>query len=75
MPAATAEVHSIYETDRDPAPFIPFIQAVGRGEKLKRDLTYEESVECPAPDRRADLLCGAGRRLPGNPAGERRGRR
>lgn len=24
--------------------FIPFIKAVGRGEKLKRDLTYEESV-------------------------------
>ena len=45
MPAATAEVHSIYETDRDPEPFIPFIQAVGRGERLKRDLTYEESVE------------------------------
>ncbi|MDE0311897.1 MAG: hypothetical protein OXI52_06500 [Caldilineaceae bacterium] len=45
MLAATPEVRSLYETDRDPAPFIPFIQAVGRGEKLKRDLSYEESVE------------------------------
>ena len=45
MLAATPEVRSHYETDRDPAPFIPFVQAVGRGEKLKRDLTYEESVE------------------------------
>ncbi|MXY94109.1 MAG: anthranilate phosphoribosyltransferase [Caldilineaceae bacterium SB0664_bin_27] len=45
MLAATPEVRSIYDTDRDPAPFVPFIQAVGRGEKLKRDLTYEESVE------------------------------
>ncbi len=45
MLAATPEVRSPYETDRDPAPFIPFIQAVGRGEKLKRDLSYEESVE------------------------------
>lgn len=26
--------------------FIPFLRATGRGEKLKRDLTYEESVEC-----------------------------
>lgn len=25
--------------------FIPFIQAVGRGEKLKRDLTFDESVD------------------------------
>ena len=25
--------------------FIPYIKAVGRGERLKRDLTYEESVE------------------------------
>ncbi len=25
--------------------FIPFVKAVGRGEKLKRDLTYEESLE------------------------------
>jgi anthranilate phosphoribosyltransferase len=25
--------------------FIPFVQAVGRGEKLKRDLTYDEAVE------------------------------
>jgi len=41
----TIDDHSIYETDRDPGPFIPFIKAVGRGEKLKRDLTYEESVE------------------------------
>jgi len=45
MLAATPEVRSIYETDRDPAPFVPYIQAVGRGEKLKRDLTFEESVE------------------------------
>ncbi len=45
MLAPTPEVRSHYETDRDPAPFIPFIQAVGRGEKLKRDLSYEESVE------------------------------
>lgn len=45
MLAATPEVRSLYESDRDPAPFIPFVQAVGRGEKLKRDLTYEESVE------------------------------
>ena len=45
MLVATPEVRSNYETDRDPAPFIPFIQAVGRGEKLKRDLTYEESVD------------------------------
>ena len=26
--------------------FIPFLRATGRGEKLKRDLTYEESVDC-----------------------------
>lgn len=45
MLAVTAERRSIYETDRDPASFIPFIKAVGRGEKLKRDLTYHESVE------------------------------
>ena len=45
MLATTAERRSIYETDRDPDAFIPFIKAVGRGEKLKRDLTYEESVE------------------------------
>ena len=45
MLAATPEVRSRYETDLDPAQFIPFVQAVGRGEKLKRDLTYEESVE------------------------------
>lgn len=29
----------------DVEAFKPFIKAVGRGEKLKRDLTYEESVE------------------------------
>lgn len=45
MPAAPQESRSSYESDRPPAPFIPFIQAVGRGEKLKRDLTYAESVE------------------------------
>jgi anthranilate phosphoribosyltransferase len=45
MLATTSERRSIYETDRDPDAFIPFIKAVGRGEKLKRDLTYEESVE------------------------------
>ena len=45
MLATPVESRSIYETDRDPDPFIPFIQAVGRGEKLKRDLTYDESVE------------------------------
>ena len=28
-----------------PQAFIPFIKAVGRGETLKRDLTYEEAVE------------------------------
>jgi anthranilate phosphoribosyltransferase len=28
----------------DPKAFIPFVQAVGRGEKLKRDLTQEEAV-------------------------------
>ena len=44
MPASSPASPSIYESDRDPGPFIPFIQAVGRGEKLKRDLTYEESV-------------------------------
>lgn len=26
--------------------FIPFLQAVGRGERLKRDLTFDESVDC-----------------------------
>ena len=45
MPATPADQRSIYETDRDPNLFIPFIQAVGRGEKLKRDLTYDESVD------------------------------
>ena len=45
MPASVQTHPSVYESERDPAPFIPFIQAVGRGEKLKRDLTYEESVE------------------------------
>ncbi len=45
MLTASVEDRSIYDTDRDPALFIPFIQAVGRGEKLKRDLTYDESVE------------------------------
>ncbi len=45
MLATIAECHSIYETDRDPGPFIPIIQAVGRGEKLKRDLTFDESVD------------------------------
>ena len=45
MLATPLESRSIYETDRDPNPFIPFIKAVGRGEKLKRDLTYDESVE------------------------------
>ncbi|MDQ4076386.1 MAG: anthranilate phosphoribosyltransferase [Chloroflexota bacterium] len=29
----------------DHEAFIPFVKAVGRGEKLKRDLTYQESVE------------------------------
>lgn len=28
----------------DPKAFIPFVQAVGRGEKLKRDLTQEEAI-------------------------------
>ena len=45
MPATPARERSFYQTDRDPGLFIPFIQAVGRGEKLKRDLTYDESVE------------------------------
>ncbi len=45
MLSPTIDDHSIYATDRDPGPFIPFIKAVGRGEKLKRDLTYDESVE------------------------------
>ncbi len=29
----------------DQAAFIPFIKAVGRGEKLKRDLTYDEAMD------------------------------
>lgn len=45
MLSPTVDDRSIYATDRDPGPFIPFIKAVGRGEKLKRDLTYDESVE------------------------------
>ena len=45
MLTPTVDDRSIYATDRDPGPFIPFIKAVGRGEKLKRDLTYDESVE------------------------------
>ena len=45
MLTASIKDRSIYDTDRDPGLFIPFIQAVGRGEKLKRDLTYDESVE------------------------------
>ncbi len=35
-----------YQSDREQyTPFIPFVKAVGRGEKLKRDLTYEEASE------------------------------
>ena len=45
MQSPTIDERSIYATDGDPGPFIPFIKAVGRGEKLKRDLTYDESVE------------------------------
>ena len=45
MLGTIAESRSIYETDRDPNSFIPFIQAVGRGEKLMRDLTFDESVD------------------------------
>lgn len=45
MLSPAIDERSIYDTDRDPGPFIPFIKAVGRGEKLKRDLTYDESVE------------------------------
>lgn len=33
------------EAEFDPAAFIPFIKAVGRGEKLKRDLTYDEAMD------------------------------
>jgi anthranilate phosphoribosyltransferase len=29
----------------DPKAFMPFVKAVGRGEKLKRDLTYDEAVD------------------------------
>ena len=32
-------------TGTTPDAFIPFIKAVGRGEKLKRDLTYDEAKE------------------------------
>jgi anthranilate phosphoribosyltransferase len=33
-----------HPAEQDVKSFIPFVKAVGRGEKLKRDLTYDESV-------------------------------
>jgi anthranilate phosphoribosyltransferase len=33
------------ETLADSASFMPFVQAVGRGAKLRRDLTFEEAVQ------------------------------
>lgn len=45
MTFTPATAPSFYDSAQDPGPFIPFIQAVGRGEKLKRDLTFDESVQ------------------------------
>ena len=72
MLAATPEVRSLYETDRGSGSIYPLCPGCRPRRKLKRDLTYEESVE--ALRQIVEQTCsGTGRRLPDCTESERRG--